>query len=92
MSREQDLILIEKLLDASENPCLSDQNVYDEKALIESMHKAIAYGRATPDREMLVRFRKFLHIPWDDYSFHADHLKDVDEFLTLENQRGENER
>ncbi len=85
MSKQRDSIFIKKLLEASENPSLCDPNVYDEKALIEAMHEAIAYGRATPDREMLKRFASLIAPLMSRFPSGSEHLDNcINQFLEKE--------
>jgi len=71
----------------------------DDKSSYSSYHEhylfgfedGITYGRATPDREMLEAFIQSIEDKCPDWTF-SQSSRDalIDEFLTLENQRGQN--
>jgi hypothetical protein len=71
-----------------------DDLIYDidREGIYGIMQSAIAYGRANPDREMLIALLSFA----EDYDreqaregIRPTYAKIVNQFLTLENQRGE---
>ncbi len=77
MSREEDNEKIYHLYKAEKS---------GEQTVLEVLEQAVTYGRSTPDREVLKRLVCAVS------SWHSPEELEtaIDEFLTLENQRGEN--
>jgi len=86
MSREEDEKFESVYLEQRQRGYEVDVDLDDVK---EALRSGITYGRATPDREMLLRLLQFATCADCDYS-DAEMIKFIDEFLTLENQRGQN--
>ncbi len=94
MSREEDESKIDKLLNDNFEWSKDHGEYFSRSNILDISHELIAYGRSTPDREMLVRLLQYTQILYStsflECNFTDEKAREfINLFLTLENQRGE---